>query len=340
MITMRGFAAAARPTVTAAFVACLGACAPAPGGNAPATGPPNPFAGPATRELPSQARTGPRALPPRLYGVTADDVSNVGQIVASSRNLPETPVTRIYLDVTRPVGYYKTAISGLHPVSYLMGELLDSSDEQRIGTAAFGERVRSFLAAYGKQIDIWEIGNEVNGSWTGPYQDVAAKLITAYKEVTARHGRTALTLYDDTGCGNGPGELDPITFTRAFVPPAVRGGLTYVFLSYYEGDCDGIRPGAGTWTAYFEALHAVYPRARLGFGEIGLDHPVTRQTMSTAKSMLSYYYGLPVHLPYYAGGYFWWYYYEDCLPYDTEPLWRALRAAVSSGRRLAGTPGR
>ena len=43
--------------------------------------------------------------------MTADDVSNVSQIVASSRNLPQTPVTRIYLDVTRPVGYYKTAIS-------------------------------------------------------------------------------------------------------------------------------------------------------------------------------------------------------------------------------------
>ena len=35
--------------------------------------------------------------------------------------------------------------SKLRPVSYLMGELLDSSDEAHISTAAFGERVRSFL---------------------------------------------------------------------------------------------------------------------------------------------------------------------------------------------------
>jgi hypothetical protein len=326
MITMRGHAAAARLAAAAAFVTCLGACAPAPGGNVRATTPPGPSAAPAAQEPPSQ----PRALPRRLYGVTADDVGNVSQIVASSRNLPTTPVTRIYLDVTRPVGYYTTAISELHPVSYLMGELLDSSDEPRIGTAAFGERVRSFLAAYGNEIDIWEIGNEVNGSWTGPYQEVAAKLITAYHEVTARHGRTALTLYYDAGCGNEPAELDPITFTRAFVPPAVRNGLTYVFLSYYEGDCDGIRPSAGTWTAYFKALHALYPQAQLGFGEIGLGHPVTSRTMNTAKSMISYYYGLPIHLPYYAGGHFWWYYYEDCLPYGTKPLWQALRDAFEA----------
>jgi len=171
----------------------------------------------------------------------------------------------------------------------------------------------------------------VNGNWTGPYQQVAAKLITAYQQVTARHGRTALTLYYDAGCGSGPAELDPIAFTRAYVPSQVSDGLTYVFLSYYEDDCDGIRPSAGTWTAYFEALHARYPRAQLGFGEIGLSNPVTSRTMSTAKSLLTHYYGLPIHLPYYAGGYFWWYYYyEDCLPYDTKPLWQVLRAAFES----------
>jgi hypothetical protein len=41
--------------------------------------------------------------------------------------------------------------------------------------------------------------------------------------------------------------------------------------------------------------------------------------------MINYYYGLPIHLPYYAGGYFWWYYYEDCLPYAPKSLWQALR---------------
>ena len=141
---MRGSSAAAQLAAATAFVTCLGACASAPGGNARATTPPGPSIAPAARELPSQPRTAPRALPRRLYGVTVDDVSNVSQIVASSRNLPETPVTRIYFDVTQPAGYYKTAISELHPVSYLMGELLDSSDEPLISTAAFGERsVRS-----------------------------------------------------------------------------------------------------------------------------------------------------------------------------------------------------
>jgi len=323
--------AAGRLAAIALSVACAAGCAlPAAGGTHAIT---RPQSSAALRSHPpagERIRQAPRALPRTLYGVTVDDVSNLSQIVASSRHLPEMPVTRVYFDLTLPVSYYQRAISELHPVSYLMGELLDSSDEPGISTAAFGQRVSSFLAAYGSEIDLWEIGSEVNGSWTGPYRVVAAKLIAAYQDVSASHGRTALTLYYDAGCGNGPAELDPIAFSRQFVPAQVRNGLTYVFLSYYEGDCNGIRPSAGTWTAYFQALHTLYPNARLGFGEIGLDNPATSGTMSTATSMISYYYGLPVHLPYFAGGYFWWYYAEDCLPYATKPLWQALRAGFEA----------
>ena len=48
--------------------------------------------------------------------------------------------------------------------------------------------------------------------------------------------------------------------------------------------------------------------------------------MRAANSLIRYYYGLRVRLPYYTGGYFWWYYAEDCLPYATRPLWRVLSA--------------
>jgi len=267
-----------------------------------------------------------RPLPRTLYGVTADDVSGLNQMVPSSRRLPAMPATRIYFDVRQPPRYYARAVETLHPVSYLMGELLDSSDETGIGVAAYARRVRAYLGAFGAAIDIWEIGNEVNGNWTGPYPVVAAKLTAAYREVAARHLRTALTLYYNAGCGDGPGELSPLGFSRRYVPAAVRAGIGYVFLSYYEDACGNRRPSARTWTAYFRSLHALYPRARLGFGEIGLADPVTPRTMRAAKSLIRYYYGLRIRLPYYTGGYFWWYYAEDCLPSATRPLWRALSA--------------
>jgi len=267
-----------------------------------------------------------RALPRTLYGVTADDVSSLNQIVASSRRLPAMPVTRIYFDVRQRPGYYAAAVRKLHPVSYLMGELLDSSDETSIGVAAYAKRTKAYLDAFGAAIDIWEIGNEVNGNWTGRYPVVAAKLAVAYHEVAARHRRTALTLYYNAGCGDGPGELSPLAFSRRYVPAAIRAGLSYVFLSYYEDACGNRQPTARIWTAYFRGLHVLYPRARLGFGEIGLAEPVTPRTTRAATSLIRYYYGLRVRLPYYAGGYFWWYYAEDCLPSTVKPFWRALSA--------------
>jgi hypothetical protein len=271
-----------------------------------------------------------RPLPRPLYGVTVDEVTNIRQIVAGLRHLPAMPATRIYFDVNEPANYYATAVRELWPVSYLMGELLDSSDETHISATAYRARVSSYLGAFANQIDLWEVGNEVNGSWTGRYPVVSAKLTEAYRQVTARHKRTALTLAYNAGCGDAAGELSPLAFSRRYVPAAVRDGLDYVFLSYYEDDCHGSRPSAATWTAYFADLHALYPHALLGFGEIGMDNPVTVRTMAAARSLISYYYGLPIKLPYYVGGYFWWYYAEDCLPDTAKPLWRALRAGFAA----------
>jgi hypothetical protein len=282
---------------------------------------------------------GQRVWPSPLFGVTVDDVSNLSDIVASSENLPDMPTTRIYFDVKEPASYYASAASALHPVSYLMGELLDSSDETSISTKAYNTRVHSYLATLGGQVDVWEIGNEVNGDWTGRYPTVSAKLTEAYDDVSAAGYRSALTLYYNVGCGDGSAELSPVAFSRKYVPATVRDGLNYVLLSYYEDDCKDIRPSAATWTAYFRKLHALYPNALLGFGEIGMNKPATASTLPAAESLIGYYYGLHISLPYYVGGYFWWYYDEDCLPYASKPLWPALKAGFQSEASAIGATG-
>jgi hypothetical protein len=269
-----------------------------------------------------------RRLPSPLYGVTLDDVRNIGRIVGGLRNLPEAPTARIYFDVRERAGYYTAAVNALRPVSYLMGELLDSSDETHIAAPAYNERVKSYLAALGNKVDLWEIGNEVNGNWTGRYPAVEAKLTEAYRDVAAAGKRTALTLYYNVGCGDGPAELSPVAFSRAYVPAAVRHGLDYVLLSYYPGECHSIRPGTAMWTAYFQRLHALYPNALLGFGEIGMSKPVTAKTLGPAESLVRQYYGLAIGLPYYVGGAFWWYFAEDCLPYARRPLWGVFREGI------------
>jgi len=280
---------------------------------------------------PAGASTTPmRAVPTPLYGATVDSVANMADIVASSRALDHMPVTRVYFNVRQSAASYAAAIRAIQPVSYVMGELLDSSDERHISTNAYNKRVQSYVSSLGTLVDIWEIGNEVNGNWTGRYSTVEAKLSDAFHDVASVGKRTALTLFYNIGCGDGPKELDPIAFSQKYVPASVRAGLDYVLLSYYEGDCHGIRPSATTWTAYFARLHALYPHAQLGFGEVGMDKPATAATLGTARSLMDYYYGLAIDLPYYVGGYFWWYYDQDCLPLASKPLWGTLQAAFDS----------
>ena len=60
-----------------------------------------------------------------------------------------------------------------------MGELLDSSDERAITVAGVRARTHSYLRELGKQVAIWEVGNEVNGNWTGRPATVSNKLIAA-----------------------------------------------------------------------------------------------------------------------------------------------------------------
>jgi hypothetical protein len=269
-----------------------------------------------------------------LYGVTVDTVSNLPAIMAGARSLPHRPTTRIYFDIRHGPDYYLPAVSRLHQVSYLIGELLDSSDEPKIPVRAFGARVSSYLDTLGGGVDIWEIGNEVNGAWAGRYATVSAKLTEAYRAVAARGYATALTLYYNAGCGDGRGELGPLAFSQRWVPPAVRAGLGYVLVSYYSDDCRDIRPSTATWAAFFRHLHALYPGARLGFGEIGTNNPATPPAMAAAKSLIRYYYGLRIKLRYYIGGYFWWYYDEDCLTHHM--LCRAISAAFRSEAAALG----
>jgi hypothetical protein len=257
------------------------------------------------------------AAPPPLYGVTIDSISGLSSLVAGLAALPERATARVYFDVHEPASYYADAVKTIHGADDVMGELLDSSDETAISTAALRTRTSAYLAALGSSVDIWEIGNEVNGNWTGPYTTVAAKLAAAYAVVHAAGRPTALTLYENSfgpdNCGDGAAELTPLQFARRYVSATVRAGLTYVFLSYYPTQCGGVEPTGAQLNAELVGLHKLFPAAELGFGELGLPHAVTATTLATAEQVMSWGYGLDPGLPYYVGGYFWWYAAEDAL---------------------------
>jgi hypothetical protein len=265
-----------------------------------------------------------------LFGVTVDQITHLESLISSLAALPLRPTTRMYFDVHEPASYYARAVEEIDGVSGVMGELLDSSEEKAISVAGFQTRTESYLQTLGAHVDIWEIGNEVNGNWTGSYRTVAAKLTEAYDDVLAARGQTALTLYANNfgpdNCGDGPAELTPVQFTQQYVPSQVADGLDYVFLSYYPTQCGGREPSSDELAQYLEQLHSFYPNAALGIGEVGLPRPVRKSTLAKAKQIMQWAYSLAPGLPYYAGGYFWWYGAEDALR-PAGPLREELQAA-------------
>lgn len=64
----------------------------------------------------------------------------------------------------------------------------------------------AYLSAFGANVDISEVGNEVNGNSTGSYDSVSQKVQTMYNDVKAANpnARTALTLYYNYPAGARP----------------------------------------------------------------------------------------------------------------------------------------
>lgn len=265
----------------------------------------------------------------RVYGVTVDDVfSDLPGIVDSLRALPHRPTTRIVFDEGRPASQYDAAVTAIHAVSDVMGEILDSEYVAQTSVAAYRARTSEYLAAFGSRVDIWEVGNEINGEWVdtspGGVADVVAKMSGAFDLVRAAGGRTALTLY---GCSDSvDSSHDMLTWAAANVPARMRDGLDQVLVSFYEGDC-GVAPP--DWPTVFHRLRAIFPTASLGFGETGaVTSSGARITdASVAGPYLQRYYGMAIDEPGYIGGHFWWYFAEEMVP-RTSPMFTVLSDAI------------
>jgi hypothetical protein len=116
------------------------------------------------------------------------------------------------------------------------------------------------------------------------------------------------------------------TWAAANLPAKLRAGLDDVLISYYPNDCHNHWPTAAGWQSVFDRLHAMFPNARLGFGESGIS--TDRGSPATKAALLTRYYSLPITGDRYVGGYFWWYYAEDAVPYAHNKVWNALRQSM------------
>lgn len=259
------------------------------------------------------------AGPAPLYGVTVDAVDNVPAVVDALSHLSRTPTVRIVFDEGMDAPDYAAPVAAIRRVAYVMGELVDSSTLRQITVQQMRERASTYVDALGRNVDIWEVGNEINGEWTGSTRDVIDKTLAAYDAIKQRGGRTALTLYYNEGCAETPSRT-MFDWTEHNLPPSLRNGVDYVFISFYEDDCKIAPPD---WNAVFDHLGSLFPQAMLGFGEVGTRHAAGK------GALIAHFYGLSIAHPRFVGGYFWWYFRQDMVP-RTRPLWRSIDAAFQS----------
>jgi hypothetical protein len=281
----------------------------------------------ATRPAPTR-RAAPADIPAPIYGVTVDSTHDLSAIVTALSKLSKKVTVRIVFDRGMHPADYREAVEQIHKVAYLLAEPADSSYVEHYTLDQYKALFTEYLKAFGDEVELWEIGNEVNGNWLGPVAEVEAKTSAAYDIVKAAGKKTVLTLVynEGLGCAASPpdcaqaGQYEMYTWVQAHVPERMKRGVDYVLFSYYPGHSPEFKPD---WKREFAKTGDLFPHAKLGFGELGIEG-----SEAGKAALIDQYYPMRIDHPRYIKGFFWWYFRQDMVPY-TKPLWGVLDRAIS-----------
>lgn len=266
-------------------------------------------------------------LPAPIYGVTVDSTSDLAAIVTALEKLSRKVTVRIVFDRGMHPADYRKAVKQIHRVAYILGQPADSSYVEYYTLDEYKALFTEYLTAFADEVDLWEIGNEVNGNWLGPPAEVSAKVSAAYDIVKAAGRKTVLTLMynEGLGCAASPpecaeaGQYEMYTWVRTHVPARMRSGVDYVLFSYYPANSPEFKPD---WKREFNRIGNLFPHAKLGFGELGIEGSDAQKA-----ALIDEFYPMRIAHPRYIKGFFWWYFRQDMVPY-TKPLWGVLDRAI------------
>lgn len=260
----------------------------------------------------------PRPVPAPIYGVTLDRINNLSASLTSLKRLSKKLTTRVVFDEGMPATYYQNAVKSIYNVSYVMGEILDSYYVKTLTPAQYEKRAKEYVNLLKDHVDIWEIGNEINGEWLGGTKSVINKIKRAGKVVKAAGGTTAITLYYNDECW-AKSSNEMFRWTKNWIDDELKGLVDYVFVSYYECE-DGGQP-TPNWPEVFKKLSTIFPGKKLGIGEVGT-------TVAKDKNaLIQEFYSMKIDNPNFVNGNFWWYFYPDMVPY-TKSYWKTLNDTI------------
>ena len=258
----------------------------------------------------------------KIYGLTIDDSwyerVSLKEVVSSLKKLKTRPTARIVMSKdTEPKEYVKI-FKAIYKVADVMAEPVDSYEMNLYEDVdSYKKRFKDSYKYLGKYVDIWEIGNEVNGEeWIK--QDnflVVDKIMAAYDVIKAKGGKAAVTFYYE----NPEYQRDMIKWIKTYIPKKMRKSLDYAFISYYEDDNEGYEPD---WKSVFNKFEKLFPKSKIGIGECG--NTAKTATDKSKIKMFNQYYSMPKYTKNYVGGYFWWNYVLDCIPMKNNKVYKAV----------------
>lgn len=219
-----------------------------------------------------------------IYGITIEDTNNPQNIVDTIKRIKKKTgrevLTRILVDPEREItDKYVERFAKVRAVGPVMALVADSHDMYRFNDTdgkLYEQRLEECYTKLGRYVDIWEIGNEVNGEWTDyrrlenetdadfdkrleaelktgdpekfkEIRDMVGKQIArAFHVINNKGGKTALTFYYNEHLGRTCLQ-DDVSFGREYemfrwidrhvTDQEMRDNLDYVFISFYEDDC-------------------------------------------------------------------------------------------------------
>jgi len=260
------------------------------------------------------AHAAPLPIPNPIYGVNVDEKFTVtlDEVVAGLSAMTLKPTARIVFAPKETGADYLSMVTAIHNVAYVLGQPVDSFFEKRTKLAAHKARWTEYLASLKDVVDVWEVMNEVNGSWLGKTEDVVAKMVDAFDQCKAAGVKTELCTYIE----DPPSGAAMFAWLDTNCTAAMKSGLDYVMVSYYG---DETLPD---WPTIMAQLQAMFPNSTIGIAECGFvqKHAIDAEWLALAD----FYYLMPKYTTHYEGGYFWWYWAEDCLPYAGNAGWAQI----------------
>lgn len=236
-----------------------------------------------------------------INGLTLDQVMQIDKICSVLSSFSKPVTVRIVFDEFVGPQFYLPYIKRIAPLAQIVGQLLDSSSVELYTLTQYQKRATEYLSVLGPYVNVWEIGNEINGEWLGA--GAAAKALAAHNIMKAAGKKTMLTGYYNCQCEDRNGPMIP--WLTQNIDPKLKAEVDYFTISYYEDDCENRIVSNTEWTNVFNQCGQIFPNALLAMGECGT------QILAAKKTVMTRYYSMRIAHPRFVGGFFWWYSYGD-----------------------------